>query len=117
MVVIDKLPAGVKLISVKSSDPAITGTPVVVDGVITGNFIGTVPAGESVRFVVIVRVADNVAANAQLVNRVEISDDGFYGPDAFSMRDNVATDKNVAPPRPAPAPIPKPEPQPEPAQP
>ncbi|HYR58727.1 MAG TPA: DUF11 domain-containing protein, partial [Chthoniobacteraceae bacterium] len=99
MVVTTTLPRGVKLLSISSSDPALTGTPVVSGRTITWNFTGTVPAGESVTFTVVVRVAANVEPGSQLVSRAQVADSGFYGPDP-TMGDNTATDTDATPPPP-----------------
>jgi len=112
MVVIDRLPKGVTLVRSMSSDPALTGTPVISGGKITWTFTGPVPAGTSITFRVVVKVNANVEPGSALLNRVSIADDGLYGPDAVTTRDNASTDTDRVPDA-----IPTPTPEPPPTAP
>jgi len=112
MVVIDRLPKGVTLVRSMSSDPALTGTPVISGGKITWTFTGPVPAGTSITFRVVVKVNANVEPGSALLNRVSIADDGLYGPDAVTTRNNASTDTDRVPDA-----IPTPTPEPPPTAP
>ncbi|MGB8166059.1 MAG: Calx-beta domain-containing protein [Chthoniobacteraceae bacterium] len=113
MIVTSTLPDGVKLKGVSSSDPALSGTPVIAGRTLTWTFTGTVPAGTSVTFAVVVQVEMDVKPGSPLVSRATIADDGAYGPDSVTMSDNAASDTDTVPAA-TPVPIPRPAPRPAP---
>ncbi len=99
-VVIDSLPPGVILVSVKSGNPGMSGEPVIVGNQIIWTFQRALAVGEEVAFEIVARVSDSVPDGAILTNLASISDDGRYGADAISVADNASMDLDAvwAPP-------------------
>ena len=90
--VIDSLPPGVTLVSIKSANPGMTGEARIVGNQIIWTFQRSLAAGEEVAFEIVVRVTADVPDGAILANLATISDDGRYGTDATHATDNSAMD-------------------------
>ena len=93
--VVDTLPPGVTLVSVKSSNPGLTGEAVIVGNQIVWTFQRPLVAGEEVAFEIVVRVDADIADGMILPNLASILDDGRYGADAFNPNDNAALDTDI----------------------